>query len=354
MIHIAQLGCGYWGPNLLRNFYSNRDCHVAWVAEQSPERREYVEQNYPRVRTTPSWEEALSDPQVDAVVIATPAATHYTLTKTALQAGKAVFVEKPLAMSLAESRDLARISEEVGRPLMVGHTFLYNAAVRHMKRLMDNGDVGAVFYLYCSRLNLGKVRSDVNAWWNLAPHDISILLYLLDGALPATVSARGMDYIQPGVEDVVFASLTWENRVTANVHVSWLDPGKVRRVTLVGSRRMIVYDDVSDDKLCVLDRGVDRVPRLGEGMEYDNFDQHQILHRSGDVWLPHIDFAEPLRAEAAHFLECVRTGQTPLTGPQHGCDVVAVLEAGQRSLRDGGRPQTVDGARRETRDTLAA
>lgn len=354
MIHVAQIGCGYWGPNLLRNFSANRDCQVRWVAEESAERRAYVEQHYPGVRTTASWEEVLADEQVDAVVIATPAATHYQLAKHALSAGKAVFVEKPLATSVQECEELGRLSASVRRPLMVGHTFLYNAVVRRMKQLMDSGEVGAVFYLYCSRLNLGKVRSDVNAWWNLAPHDISILLYLLDGELPATVSARGMDYIQPGIEDVVFATLTWENRVTAHVHVSWLDPGKTRRVTLVGSRRMLVYDDVSDDKLCVLDRGVDRIPRLGEGMEYDDFDRHQILHRSGDIWLPHVESTEPLRTEAAHFLECVRTGNTPLTGPDHARDVVAVLEAGQLSLQAGGQPQPVCASRKRSHDTLAA
>lgn len=352
MIQLAQIGCGYWGPNLLRNFSANRDCHVRWVAEESAERRSYVEQHHPGVRTTQYWEEVLADEQVDAVVIATPAATHHNLARQALEAGKAVFVEKPLAMTVAEAEELGRLSAAVRRPLMVGHTFLYNAAVRRMKQLLDSGEVGAVFYLYCSRLNLGKVRSDVNAWWNLAPHDVSILLYLLDGELPATVSARGTDYIQPGVEDVVFATLTWKNRVTAHVHVSWLDPGKVRRVTLVGSRRMIVYDDVSDDKLSVLDRGVDRIPRLGEGMEYDDFDQYQIRHRSGDIWLPHVEFAEPLRTEAAHFLECVRTGGTPLTGPAHARDVIAVLEAGQRSLLAGGQPQPV--SEEKYHDTLAA
>jgi predicted dehydrogenase len=352
MIQLAQIGCGYWGPNLLRNFSANRDCHVRWVAEESAERRAYVEQHHPGVRTTRHWEEVLADEQVDAVVIATPAATHHRLTKQALEAGKAVFVEKPLAMTVAESVELGRLSAAVGRPLMVGHTFLYNAAVRRMKQLLDNGEVGAVFYLYCSRLNLGKVRSDVNAWWNLAPHDVSILLYLLGGELPATVSARGTDYIQPGIGDVVFATLTWANRVTAHIHVSWLDPGKVRQVTLVGSRRMIVYDDVSDDKLCVLDRGVDRIPRLGEGMEYDDFDQYQIQHRSGDIWLPHVEFTEPLRTEAAHFLECVRTGATPLTGPAHARDVVAVLEAGQRSLAAGGQPQPV--SKEGCHDALAA
>lgn len=341
MIRIAQLGCGYWGPNLLRNFAAQPGCQVRWVVEESPERRTYVERQFPGIETTSQWERAVVDPEVDAVVIATPAATHAALTRAALESGKHVFVEKPLAMSTREAEALGRLATSAGRALMVGHTFLYNPAVLYLKRLMDEGQFGAVFYLYSSRLNLGKVRSDVNAWWNLAPHDVSILLHLMDGELPVTVSATGMDYIQPGVEDVVFASLTWANRVTAQIHVSWLDPGKVRRLTLVGSRKMAVYDDVSDDKICLLDRGVDRIPKLGEGMDYDAPDGYQIRHRTGDIHLPHIDFQEPLKLEAAHFLECIRTGETPRTGPDHARDVVAVLEAGQRSLRESGRGEPV-------------
>ena len=199
---------------------------------------------------------------------------------------------------------------------MVGHTFLYNAAVRHVKDLLDSGQLGQLYYVYSQRLNLGQVRTDVNAWWNLAPHDVSILLYLMDGQLPVSVSARGVDYIQPGIEDVVFATLTWASRVCAHIQVSWLDPGKVRRMTLVGSRKMVVYDDISDDKIAVLDKGVDRVPKAGERMDYDQFTNYQLLHRTGDVLLPRIDFQEPLKVEAIHFLDCIRTGQTPHLGPQ--------------------------------------
>jgi predicted dehydrogenase len=266
------------------------------------------------------------------VVIATPAATHYALTKAALTAGKHVLVEKPVAMSIAEADEL--VAASAGRVLMVGHTFLYNAAVRHLKKLIDAGELGTLYYVYSQRLNLGQVRSDVNAWWNLAPHDVSVLLYLRDGALPARVSARGVDSLRPGVEDVVFATLTWSDRVAANVHVSWLDPSKVRKMTIVGSRKMVVYDDVSEDKIVVLDKGVDRVPRAGERMDYDEPDRYQLVQRAGDVWLPRIDFPEPLKVEVAHFLECIRTGSTPLTDGRHARDVVAVLEAGQRSLRE--------------------
>lgn len=340
---LAQIGCGYWGPNLLRNFSSQPGCHVKWVAEQSPQRRAFVASNYPRTKAVPGWEPVLNDPEVEAVVIATPASTHAALATEALRAGKHVFVEKPLAMETREAEALAALAASAGRTLMVGHTFLYNAAVGYVKGLLDRGDLGNLYYVYTQRLNLGQVRSDVNAWWNLAPHDVSILLHLMGGELPDTVSAHGVAYIQPGIEDVVFAVLTWPNRVTAHVHVSWLDPGKVRRVTLVGERKMVVYDDVSDDKVAVLDKGVDRAPKAGERMDYDQFNAYQLIHRAGDVWLPKIDFQEPLKVEAAHFLACIRTGQTPLTGPRHARDTVAVLEAGQRSLREQGRPVQVQG-----------
>ena len=342
MITIAQLSCGYWGPNLLRNFSSQPGCHVKWVADQDRKRREYVEANFPKTMTTPDWRAAVSDPDVDAVVVATPASTHYDLVKAALEAGKHVFVEKPLAMRVREADDLAAVANAKTRILMGGDTFLYNAAVRYIRRLLADGEVGRIYYIYSQRLNLGQVRSDVNAWWNLAPHDVSILLYLMDGQLPVSVSAHGVAYLQPDVEDVVFATLTWADQVTAHVHVSWLDPGKTRKVTLVGSRRMVVYDDVSDDKIAVLDKGIDLVPRAGERMDYDHFTNYQLRQRAGDVLLPRINFEEPLKVETGHFLDCIRTGQTPLTGPAHGRRVVSILEAGQRSLREGGRLVTLN------------
>jgi predicted dehydrogenase len=343
-VTLAQLGCGYWGPNLLRNFTAAPQSRVKWVAEQSEARRAFVEQNFPGTQTTPDWEAALADPEVEAVVVATPAFTHYSLAKAALNAGKHVFVEKPLAMSTSEADELAELSARREKTLMVGHTFLYNAAVRYTKKLLDNNDLGDIFYIYSQRLNLGQVRADVNAWWNLAPHDVSILLYLMNDQLPATVGAHGMDYLQPGIQDVVFATLIWPNRVAAQVQVSWLDPGKVRKLTLVGSRKMLVYDDVSDEKIAIYDKGVDRIPKIGERMDYDNVHNYQLLQRAGDVLWPHIQFQEPLKTEAAHFLDCVRTGQTPLTGPRHARDVVAVLEAVQQSLDENGRMIPVNGA----------
>ena len=211
---------------------------------------------------------------------------------------------------------------------------LYNAAVVETARLIQSGAIGEVLYLYMQRLNLGQVRTDVNAWWNLAPHDVSILLHLLRGEMPDSISARGLAYLQPGIEDVVFAVLTFASGITAHIHVSWLDPEKVRRVTIVGSERMIVYDDTSDDKVAIHDRGVDRIPRLGERMDFDDFDRWTLRHRTGDIRLPRIAGQEPLRAEASHFLECIEQEKEPLTSQAR--NIVRILEAGQESLLHAG------------------
>src|SRR5258705_206758 len=334
---LAQIGCGYWGPNLLRNFSAQSDCRVKYVVDLSPERRNYVETNFPRTQAITDLDIVLSDPEIDAVIISTPAASHYQLAKQALESGKHIFVEKPLATSTKLADELVTLAAARSLTLMAGPTFLYNAAVRYAKKLLDEGELGQVYYIYSQRLNLGQVRSDVNAWWNLAPHDVSILLYLMDGELPVSVSARGVDYIQPKIEDVVFATLTWANRMTAHIQVSWLDPSKTRKMTLVGSRKMLVYDDVSDDKIAIIDKGIDRIPKVGERMDYDFYNNYQLLHRTGDILLPRIHFKEPLQVEAAHFLECVRTGQTPLSGPRHARGAVSVLQAAQESLRQHGK-----------------
>jgi predicted dehydrogenase len=339
---LAQVGCGYWGPNLLRAFAGQPAAAVKWVAEVRPERRDYVRASFPQCRVTDSWRAVLEDEEVDAVVVATPAATHHGIVREALLRGKHVLVEKPLATTVVHARELADLAATRGRLLVTGHTFLYNAAVRRMRELIAGGEIGDVYYVYSQRLNLGQTRSDVNVWWNLAPHDVSILAFLLGGAVAQSVSAQGVTFLQPGIEDVAFAVLRFPAGVTAHVHVSWLDPGKVRKVTVVGSRKMLVYDDLADHRLAIYDRGIDRVPTLGERMDFDDYHGHQLLRRMGDVVLPRIDVEEPLRVEAAHFLDCIRNGAAPLSGPRHACEVVAVLEAGERSLRAGGAQVPVD------------
>lgn len=334
-ITIAQIGCGYWGPNVLRNFSTQPNCWVKFVADVNLDRQAYVRENFPRSKAVGDFNEVLADPEVDAVVVATPAASHYSITRQALESGKHVFVEKPLATSTLEADELVKLAASRSRVLMAGHTFLYNAAVRYAKSLLDKSELGQLYYIYSQRLNLGQVRSDVNAWWNLAPHDVSIMLYLMQDKLPVSVSAVGVSYIQPGIEDVVFATLKWDNGVIGHIHVSWLDPGKIRRMTLVGSQKMVNYDDVGDDKIAIFDKGVDRVPKIGERMDYDQPAAYQLVHRTGDILLPKISFQEPLKVEAAHFLECLREGKTPLTGPRHARDVVAVMEATQNALKSG-------------------
>ena len=335
IIAVAQVGCGYWGPNVLRNFSAQPGCWVKFVVEISPERQAYVRANFPKSQVVSDLDSVLKDPEIDAVIISTPASSHFELAKQVLESGKHAFVEKPLATSTEQADELVALAAKTGKTLMAGHTFLYNAAVRYSQKLLRDESLGRLYYIYSQRLNLGQVRSDVNAWWNLAPHDVSILLYLMNGELPASVSAVGVSYIQPGIEDVVFATLQWASGVTGHIHVSWLDPGKIRKMTLVGSRKMVVYDDVSDDKITIFDKGVDRVPKIGERMDYDQSGSYQLIHRTGDIWLPKISFQEPLKTEAAHFLDCLRNGEPPLTGPKHARDVVAVLEATQVALRSG-------------------
>ncbi|RMG20483.1 MAG: gfo/Idh/MocA family oxidoreductase [Deltaproteobacteria bacterium] len=331
-IGIGLIGCGYWGPNLLRNFHANPKARVVAVADRDAARRRFVEQRYPGVGTVEDHRWILDDPEIDAVVVATPAATHGVLAREALEKGKHVLVEKPLAMSGEEAAALVELAEARGLVVMPGHTFLYNAAVEALKRYVDEGTLGEIYYLYSQRLNLGIVRSDVNAMWNLAPHDVSIVLHLF-GESPGSVSAQGACYLQEGIEDVVFMDLRFPSGRLAHIHVSWLDPGKVRRMTVVGSERMCVYDDIAEAKIALYDRGIDR--HFKQPADYG---LHQLVKRAGDILLPKIDFVEPLAKETAAFLQAVESGEPPLADGPSGLEVVRVLEACQRSLEAEGRP----------------
>jgi predicted dehydrogenase len=323
---IAQIGCGYWGPNLLRNFSALKNCRVKNVVDASAERRAFVSANFPRTTAVENHEAVLADPEIDAVVIATPAGTHFELARAALRAGKHVFVEKPMATKAAEVDELARVAGEKKLIVMVGHTFIYNSAVRYVKRLIDAGDLGVIRYIYSQRLNLGRIRSDVDALWNFAPHDISIIQYWLGDPAPLSVSRRGMAYMQDGIDDVVFLSLTYPGKIMANIHVSWLDPQKVRKMIVVGSKKMVVYDDVADDKIAIYDKGIDRRAVLGENMDFDNPRPPEFNYRSGDILLPQVKFVEPLRVEAEHFIDSIKNMTTPLTGLAHAREVVSILE----------------------------
>lgn len=329
--NVALIGYGYWGPNLARNLSQLAACRLAAVCDSSAGRLAEVEQFYPGARCVSDYRQVLADPGIDAVVISTPAQSHHALAMEALNSGKHVLVEKPLAMSVVQAEELVELAARQGRTLMVGHTFEYNPAVLKMRELMASGQIGETYYIYSTRVNLGRVQRDLNALWSIAPHDFSILIYLLQ-AMPVEVSARGARYLSDDVEDVVFVDLSFPRGILAHVHASWLDPSKVRRMTVVGSSKMIVYDDVADEgKIKVYDKGVYRKgdPSYGE---------FQYRLHSGDIYIPKIDMTEPLRNECQHFLECIQHGKRPLTDGENGLRVVRVLAAAQASLRQNGVP----------------
>src|SRR4030095_7889821 len=322
----AQLGCGYWGPNLLRNFSALPGCRVKYVVDSSAERRAFVEANFPFSRALDNYRIVLEDPDVHGVVIATPAGSHFSLAKEVLDAGKHVFVEKPLATKVAEVDELSRRAAARNLIVMTGHTFVYNSAVRYVKKLIDYRELGELCYIYSQRLNLGRIRSDIDALWNFAPHDISIIQYWLGDPEPFSIGRQGMAYMQNGIDDVVFLSLEYPGKVIANIHVSWLDPQKVRKMIIVGSRKMVVYDDTAENKILIYDKGIDRRAILGENMDFDNPRGAQFNYRSGDILIPNVKFAEPLRVEAEHFADCIRNSSEPLTGINHARTVVSILE----------------------------
>lgn len=326
MLKLAQVGCGYWGPNLLRNFHSLIDCEVTHVVEPSKERREFIHLHYPEVRTDLSFEEILVNPEIDGTVIATPAKYHFEQAKLALLAGKHVFVEKPMAQKVDEVNELQLISEKFKLICMVGHTFLFNPAVRYVKSMIEKKELGKLYYIYSQRLNLGRIRSDVNALWNFAPHDVSIIQYWLNEDTPLSVAHTGSSFIQNGVEDVSFLNLRYPSGVMANIHVSWLDPNKTRKITIVGSKKMVVYDDLAVNKITLFDKGIDIIARLGENMDFDNLSDLAFNHRLGNIFSPEIKWKEPLKTEAEHFIECIKGTASCIAGPEHAKKVVDILE----------------------------
>lgn len=330
---IGLIGYGYWGPNLARNFHQLPDGQLVAVADADAKRLDEPARLY-HARTYTDYHELLADPTLDAIAVATPARTHFEIARAALERGKHVLVEKPLAMSSDEARQLIALAEHKQRVLMAGHTFEYNPAVWKIRELVEARAIGDVYYIYANRVNLGRVQRDINALWSIAPHDISILLYMLD-AMPLEVSARGATYLSENVEDVVFVTLTFPNKVLAHIHASWLDPAKVRQMTIVGSEKMIVYDDVdAEARLRIYDKGVYK-----RGSDYGEF---QLKVHSGDIFIPKIDMSEPLRNECAHFIECVRGGKRPRTDGENGRRVVRVLEAAQESLAQHGAAVAVE------------
>ena len=336
---VGQIGCGYWGRNLLRVLTQAEDVIVAKVVDSSPSAVSYVNSRYPEVETAAHEDAIFNDDTISATVIATPAADHYRSAKISLTSGKHTFVEKPLAMTADQAKELVALADKHSLVLMAGHTFLFNSVVKKVKQLIDSGELGDIYYIYSQRVNLGIVRQDVNVLWNLAPHDVSIILYWL-GEEPIRASASGGTFLQPGIEDVVFASLTFKSGAVAHMHLSWLDPHKLRTMTVVGSKKMVVFDDVSaDSRLTIYDMGVDITQGPPNPAPFETFGQFQASHRYGDTVIPRIPYPEPLAEEMRHFTECIRSGVPPLTGGEHAISVVRTLEAIQQSLTDNGSPQ---------------
>lgn len=333
MINIAIIGCGHWGPNFIRNFNQEQEACLYEVCDVTPGRLEYVQQIAPHVRVSSDYNQLLKNDEIDAVVISSPAATHYGIAKECLLKDKHVLVEKPLATEVDLAEEIVELARKRKKILMVGHTFKYNPAVQKMKQFIKNKELGQIYYVYSRRTNLGPLRRDVSAMWDLAPHDISILSYLLE-AQPCEVVAKGQKYLQHNLEDVTFITLTYPGGILANIHVSWLDPRKVREVTVVGDEKMMVFDDLNiAEPIRIYDK---KVVKKKFKQDYSSFEEFQMIIKDGSVFMPKVQMEEPLKIECKHFLDCVRNGKKPLTDGQDGVEVVRVLTAVQKSLERNG------------------
>ena len=337
-LKIGVVGLGYWGPNLARNFNGLPDCDLEALCDLSEDRRAHVQSLYPGVQAESDFNALISDPDLDAIAIATSLKSHHPLGKASLLAGKHTLIEKPLASSIEESQELVDIAKENGLILMVGHTFLYSPPIMRIKEIVDSGDLGDIRYISARRLNLGLFQSDTNVAWDLAPHDVSIILHLM-GENPISVNCQGSAHITPNIEDVTTMSLQFSDERSAIIQSSWLDPKKVRDMTIVGSKRMIVYDDIAQqEKIKIFDARVERPPH------YETFAEFHYAYHHGDIYTPHIDQVEPLKTECQHFVDCIRSGKTPRTSGQNGLEVVRILEASSQSLQADGAAVYLDKA----------
>jgi len=334
MVVVGAVGAGYWGKNIVRTFQTIKNCKLKYISDLDSKILEKYNDNSGTIKTT-DYSDICADEEVNAVVIATPPISHHKIAKKALLAGKHVFIEKPMTLELKESKELVEIADDKGLKIMVGHLLLYHPCIETIKSYITSGEIGDLYYLYSQRLNLGKVRSDENALLSFAPHDISVAIYLI-GKNPISVSACGQSYIQKDIEDVVFLNMLFPDGKTANVHVSWLDPHKVRKTTIVGSKKMVVFDDMeSREKVKLYDKGVDI-----KG-EYSSYSEYMSL-RDGNIFIPAIKMNEPLKIECEHFVDCVENNKTPKSDGMNGLIVTYVLEAAQKSLKSGGLPITID------------
>jgi len=330
-MNIAVIGCGYWGPNQIRNFNQIPECTMKACCDLSPERLKHMKMLYPSINTTDKISDILDDDTIEAVSIATPVFTHFPIAKACLEQGKHVLIEKPLASSTAQCLELINLAKKNKRVLMVGHTYEYTAAVNKVKEIIESGELGKILYLSCVRVNLGLFQPDINVIWDLAPHDISILNYIL-GEEVMSVNAQGKDHFKKGIEDVATLTLNYPNGTIAFIHNSWLDPNKIRKTTVVGTKKMLVYDDIdANEKIKIFDKGVEAPPH------YDTFAEFQFSYRYGDILSPRVVEYEPLRFECNHFLECIRDKKKPRSDGYSGLNVVAILGASSESLKNEGK-----------------
>ena len=335
MVRVGVVGLGAWGWNVARNFADLKDCQLVSCCDADPRRLVAAKKAWPSVNTASTFDEMLQD-SIEAVVISSPAVTHHELAKKALLADRDVFVEKPFTLSVRHAEELCELSESRKRVLMVGHLLEYHPVVRRLKSMILSRELGDLYYIYTQRVNLGRIRGDENALWSFAPHDISQILYLLEME-PIDVSVRGQSFIQDGIEDVVFLSLFFENRIMAHIHLSWLDPHKVRKTTIVGANKMVVFDDSeASEKLRIYNNHA----QLPSVRSYGD----SIQVRFGDILIPRVDMTEPLKLECQHFIECVKARTTPLSDGQDGLRVIRILEAAQRSMEHDGVPVRIEGA----------
>jgi predicted dehydrogenase len=331
-IVVGVVGCGYWGPNLVRNLKSLPNCNLKVMCDVNEARLKHLKSLYAEVEGVTDFDYLLNGIQLDAIVIATPVKYHYRLAKASLLAGKHTFIEKPMASSSVECEELIEIADRKRLVLMVGHTFLYSAPVRKIVEVVQAGDLGEIRYISSRRLNLGLFQKDINVAWDLAPHDISIILHILREP-PLVVNCQGNAHLTPGIEDVTNISLAFRNKRFATIQSSWLEPRKIREMTIVGTRRMIVYDDLeTNEKIRIYDVRVERPPH------YDTFGDFHYSYHYGDSYIPQIKQEEPLKAECQHFLDCIESGATPLTGGREGLELVRILEAASQSLKCDGAP----------------
>lgn len=332
MINTALIGYGYWGPNIARSMARIKGINLSIICDKDKGKLEDAKVLYPQVLTSSNPDVVLEDPKIDAIIIATPASSHFNLASKALKSGKHILIEKPITTNTAEAQSLIELNKKIKKIAMAGHTFEYNPAVTRMKEIIRDEGFGKVYYIYSTRVNLGQIRGDVNALWNLAPHDISILNFLL-GSIPVEVMATGATFLQQGIDDVVFVILRYPENIIAEIHVSWLDPAKERKLTVVGSKKMLVFDDLDNEMpIKIYDKRVD-TGQVAKGL----LTEYKIKLHSGDIYVPQIENKEPLLEELKHFFACIEENKNPLTDLENGLNVVKILEACQKSLESNSK-----------------